>query len=1150
MRGSAVFRTGVAPGGALAGPWVQNSLWTRARAVPSLDLRFADNKSLVDATTGANLVDFTRASSGTYVGSDGVIRNAVTNLLLQSEDFSTSWTTVTATVTTNVATAPNGTTTADLYSGTSTSAVNQSVSLTSGVTYTISFYVKSAGLGNDSFRLRIDGAQTSSNFTATSEWQRFTFTATSANTGARTCGIVRNTAGDNVDVLIWGAQLEQSSTVGEYIPTTSTINSAPRFDHDPQTGESLGLLVEEARTNLLVRSEEFDDASWTKSSASITTNTTTAPDGTITADTYSGTGSSGVRQTVTLTSGTVYTISFYVKSAGLGNDGFRLVINSAQSSSNFTATSEWQRFTFTATSANTGARTCGIHRNSSGGNVDVLIWGAQLEEGSFPTSYIPTVAATVTRAADVASITGSNFGVTRTNLLARSEEFDNAAWGKFQSTITANTVIAPDGTLTADKLVENTATTTHIISKDSAVTAGATYTFSVFFKAAERTFAQLRCGATSQFSAIINLSTGEVTSVVGPTTSSVISVGNGWWRFSISFAADTTPLSVRIGVVINSTPPYHYTGDGTSGIYLWGAQLEVGSAVTPYIQSPSVFTSRASSGTYVGGNGLIQTAVTNLLLQSEDFSTTWANTDSTEASNVETAPNGTLTADKLIPDVGVTSGQFRQDVSKAATATTYTCSVYGKAAEFNRFSIRVEHNGSTGNRADVGFSLSDGSVVSAAAALGTFSGASATVTSVGAGWYRFTLSFTSSTETSIRVRLFGFDSSLPCNGTSGIYLWGAQLEQASTVGEYIPTTSTINSAARYDHDPISLIGKGLLLEEARTNLVLRSEEFDNASWLKTNSTVTADGAISPDGTMDAYKIVSNSALLGFIVQSVSQTTATSYTWSVFAKAGEYSFCQLRITGTVVPSITRAYFNLATGTTTRTTNCTASITAFGNGWYKCSITYTTISAATASPRFYGQVDDADTVSDGTSGIYIWGAQMEAGAFATSYIPTTTATVTRAADISTSVATSVFESSWYNQTEGTNLIEFRETDRTGTRTPRSLSDGTASNRIDAFLSSSLTVNNRLVLAGVSYNPGNLTLSAAGTVNKHVTSAAPGSAIAVTNGTLSTESAPPSLPVVNRIVIGADSIGGTPFTGTIRRLTYWPTRLGNEVLQRITQ
>ena len=78
MLGSAVFRTGVAPGGALAGPWVQNSLWTAARAVPSLDLRFAYNKSLVDAVTGAQLVTFTRASSGTYVGSDGLIKSAAT----------------------------------------------------------------------------------------------------------------------------------------------------------------------------------------------------------------------------------------------------------------------------------------------------------------------------------------------------------------------------------------------------------------------------------------------------------------------------------------------------------------------------------------------------------------------------------------------------------------------------------------------------------------------------------------------------------------------------------------------------------------------------------------------------------------------------------------------------------------------------------------------------------------------------------------------------------------------------------------------------------------------------------------------------------------------------------------------------------------
>ena len=79
MRGSAAFRVAVAPGGALAGPWVQNSLWTAARAVPSLDLRFAENKSLTDAKTGASLVTFTRASTGTYVGSDGLLQSATTN---------------------------------------------------------------------------------------------------------------------------------------------------------------------------------------------------------------------------------------------------------------------------------------------------------------------------------------------------------------------------------------------------------------------------------------------------------------------------------------------------------------------------------------------------------------------------------------------------------------------------------------------------------------------------------------------------------------------------------------------------------------------------------------------------------------------------------------------------------------------------------------------------------------------------------------------------------------------------------------------------------------------------------------------------------------------------------------------------------------
>jgi hypothetical protein len=412
----------------------------------SLDLQFAEKKSLVDATTGSNLVTFTRASSGTFVGSDGLIRTAVTNLFVRSEEFdNATWVKTRASVSANSAVAPNGTATADkLIANTDNNThLARQVFTSVAQTYTASCYCKAAEYsaftffcadGNaTTFRsIGVDlAAQTltalntgmagSQSITAVGDgWYRVVVTFTVTNAGAisyvdfrlasgtpTTSG--QQFAGNDVDgLLFWGAQLEQSSTVGEYIPTTSTINSAPRFDHNPTTGESLGLLVEEQRTNLLLQSEDFS-TSWTTVTATVTTNVATAPDGTTTADSYSGTSTSAVNQSISLTSGVTYTISFYVKSAGLGNDSFRLRIDTTQSSSNFTATSEWQRFSFTATSANTGARVCGILRNLASNDVDILIWGAQLEVGAFPTSYIPTTTATVTRSADVASISGSNF---------------------------------------------------------------------------------------------------------------------------------------------------------------------------------------------------------------------------------------------------------------------------------------------------------------------------------------------------------------------------------------------------------------------------------------------------------------------------------------------------------------------------------------------------------------------------------------------------------------------------------------------------------------------------------------------------------------------------------------------------------------------
>ena len=415
MRGSAVFRTGIAPGGALAGPWVQNPLWTAARAVPSLDLRFADNKSLVDAVTGASLVTFTRASSGTFVGSNGVLQNAVTNLLLRSEEFTdASWQLFgTTSRTANTTVAPNGTITADSVTLPASSGIFQIVNGLANTAYTFSIWIRCDT--TQSVRLVINtnlSDPTTLTVTATSTWQRFNITKTTS-VGTTTVTSQVDTGGGNT-FFLWGAQLEQSTTVGEYVPTTSAINSAPRFDHNPTTGESLGLLVEEARTNLMLRSEAIATSPWFGGANTTLTNNTgevldPAGGSTATKVVVSG-GTGAFGQSATLTA-VVHSGSIWLRCA-TGTISASLIVYLAGSpftnigTTNVTITTSWQRFSVVTSTATAAAYNLQLNTIAVG---TVYAWGAQLEAGAFPTSYIPTTTAAATRSADVASITGSNF---------------------------------------------------------------------------------------------------------------------------------------------------------------------------------------------------------------------------------------------------------------------------------------------------------------------------------------------------------------------------------------------------------------------------------------------------------------------------------------------------------------------------------------------------------------------------------------------------------------------------------------------------------------------------------------------------------------------------------------------------------------------
>lgn len=202
--------------------------------------------------------------------------------------------------------------------------------------------------------------------------------------------------------------------------STAAIN-APRFEYNATTLASLGLLIEGQRTNALLYSSQFDNAYWVKSNSGtgtipvVSANYGVSPDGTQNAARIQlDSGAAGASQIVSgnlsVVAGTSYTFSVWMKSLTTNVTVTMFNISNVQ---NVTVTTSWQRFTYTVSSASTtptaGVRLTKRDAFGSSGSADILVYGAQFETGAFVTSYIPTVASQVTRTADVAVMTGTNF---------------------------------------------------------------------------------------------------------------------------------------------------------------------------------------------------------------------------------------------------------------------------------------------------------------------------------------------------------------------------------------------------------------------------------------------------------------------------------------------------------------------------------------------------------------------------------------------------------------------------------------------------------------------------------------------------------------------------------------------------------------------
>jgi hypothetical protein len=192
------------------------------------------------------------------------------------------------------------------------------------------------------------------------------------------------------------------------------------------------------------------------------------------------------------------------------------------------------------------------------------------------------------------------------------------------------------------------------------------------------------------------------------------------------------------------------------------------------------------------------------------------------------------------------------------------------------------------------------------------------------------------------------------------------------------------------------------LEKQSTNLITYSEQFDNAAWTKLNGSVTANIAVSPDGTSNADAFIPNTTSGVHALRSnlFNQSATASHSW--FVKANGYTKIAVRESELVGNYAT---FNLATGTLI-STNQTGSIQNLGNGWYRCTLVDTTtgVNAQTSVVVLPDSYTSGDPIvvnwsGDGTKGVFAWGAQVEISSYPTyptSYIPTTSASATRVAD----------------------------------------------------------------------------------------------------------------------------------------------------------
>ena len=719
------------------------------------------------------------------------------------------------------------------------------------------------------------------------------------------------------------------------------------------------------------------------------------------------------------------------------------------------------------------------------------------------------------------------------NLQLYSEEMGDATYTRSNCTSTDNATIAPDGTLTADHIVSALVTGRIGVTIPAlTVVANEEYTHSVYLKAAEWTLATLFFDSATALPSAFYGSSSTVDLIAGTADVDYITMtdaGDGWWRCSITGGDSTTAMVCNVVIQDPTNPGVNAViGDGVSGLYMWGRQIELVSGQAD--QTPSEYQSTVAAtvartyNTNRQGHVLVGSrAITNEALWSQDFSNAaWLQPLSavTVTTGILDPLNGT-NAQRL--ESGGVDGVIRQvDLHPAGTAVTNSLwirRVSGSGA--------VElYEGDGTLRTDVSAELTTDWQLFFASGIAT-------------GSDSFGLNVAVSGDI-VEVAFFQTEVASPYDLGPGQY-------QATTT---VAVTSEPYTVDRNGEDLPG--GRGLMIEPDRTNIALQSEDLSTTHVLGV-ALVDTDATTAPDGSPTADRL--KDANGGGTSSDVSIRTqgelvpSGDNTYSCFAKADGLDWMDMRTFSFDASADGETYFDLANGVlgTVSANHDSAGMEYWGNGWYRCWITFNTTGDLNGFLYTYVAEADGDRAvdADDTSSIFLWGQQCEAGDAPSSYIPTTTTSEDRTEDYA--VATNV---DWLNTGKGSLVFRGVKSDALLNGMLFSIDDGTSDNRIQA-LSNSGSARSFLSAAAATQVD-----QSTGTILNDIPF---GYAISwalddfshAFNGIAGASDAAMTVPTgLDRIVFGGRTTGNLPWTGFVSELVYYDVQQGSDWLLEVSK